>query len=40
MNEKGNQYAIAALKAKRGEMAGEIQRTKQMLAYRQEQSAH
>jgi hypothetical protein len=40
MNEKGNQYALAALKRKRGDMAGEIQRMKGMLAYRQEQLAH
>lgn len=40
MNDKGNQYAIAALKAKRGELAGEIQRMKSMLAYRKEQLAH
>jgi hypothetical protein len=39
-NEKGNQYALAALKRKRGDMAGEIQRMKGMLAYRQEQLAH
>jgi hypothetical protein len=39
-HQKGNAYALAALKRKRGEMLGEIVRMKRMLAYRQEQLAH
>ena len=40
MNEKGNRYALAALKDKRAETAGEIKRLKDMATYRQEQLAH
>jgi hypothetical protein len=39
MNDKSNQYALAALKRKRGDRAGDIQRMKGMLACRQEQLA-
>ncbi len=40
MNEKGNQYAIAALKDRRATLAGEIVRFKQGIHDRQEQLAH
>lgn len=40
MNEKGNQYAIAALKARRAEMSGEIKKLKDMVTYREEQLSH
>jgi hypothetical protein len=40
MNEKGNQYAIAALKDRRAAMAGEIKSLKDKLAYRQTELAH
>jgi hypothetical protein len=40
MNEKGNQYAIAALKDRRATLAGEIVKFKQGIRDRQEQLAH
>ncbi len=40
MNDKGNMYAMAALKARRAEMAGEIKQLTDMLAYRKEQLGH
>jgi hypothetical protein len=40
MNEKGNQYAIAALKDRRATLAGEIQRFKQGIRDREEQLTH
>lgn len=40
MNEKGNRYAIAALKDRRATLAGEIERFKQGIRDRQEQLSH
>jgi hypothetical protein len=40
MNDKGNQYAIAALKDRRATLAGEIVRFKQGIRDRQEQLSH
>ena len=40
MNEKGNKYAIAALKDRRATMAGEIVQMKEGIAYREEQPSH
>jgi hypothetical protein len=40
MNEKGNRYAIAALKDRRATMAGEIVQFKQGIADREEQLTH
>jgi len=40
MNEKGNQYAIAALKDRRATLAGEIVKFKQGIRDRQEQLSH
>jgi len=40
MNEKGNQYAIAALKDRRATLAGEIVRFKQGIRDREDQLAH
>lgn len=40
MNEKGNQYAIAALKDRRATLAGEVIRFKENIRYREEQLAH
>jgi hypothetical protein len=38
MNEKGNAYAIAALRANRAELLGEIMALKSRIAYLQEQN--
>jgi hypothetical protein len=40
MTPKANQYALAALKTRRAEMAGEIKSLKDKIIYRQEQLAH
>jgi hypothetical protein len=40
MNEKGNKYAIAALKDRRATLAGEIIKFKQGIQDRQDQLAH
>jgi hypothetical protein len=40
MNDKGNKYAIAALKDRRATLAGEIQRYKQGIRDREEQLTH
>jgi hypothetical protein len=40
MNDKGNQYAIAALKDRRATLAGEIVRFKQGIRDREEQLSH
>lgn len=40
MNEKGNRYAIAALKDRRATLAGEIVRFKEGIRYREEQLSH
>ena len=40
MNDKGNKYAIAALKDRRATMAGEIVRFKQGIRDREEQLSH
>lgn len=40
MNEKGNQYAIAALKDRRATLAGEIVKFKQSIRDRLEQLSH
>lgn len=40
MNEKGNRYAIAALKNRRATMAGEIVQMKEGITYREEQLSH
>jgi hypothetical protein len=40
MNEKGNRYAIAALKDRRATMAGEIIQMKEGIRYRDEQLTH
>lgn len=40
MNEKGNQYAIAALKDRRATLAGEVVAMKEGIRYRTEQLAH
>src|SRR4051794_4869425 len=40
MNEKGNKYAIHALKDRRATMAGEIVQMKEGIAYREEQLTH
>jgi hypothetical protein len=40
MNEKGNQYAIAALKDRRATLAGEIVKFKQDIRDRHEQLSH
>jgi hypothetical protein len=40
MNEKGNRYAIHALKDRRATMAGEIVQMKEGIAYREEQLSH
>ncbi len=40
MNEKGNQYAIAALKDRRATLAGEVEAMKEGIRYRLEQLAH
>jgi hypothetical protein len=40
MNEKGNRYAIAALKDRRATLAGEIETFKQGIRDRQEQLSH
>jgi hypothetical protein len=40
MNEKGNRYAIAALKDRRATMAGEIVQMKEGIRYREEQLSH
>jgi hypothetical protein len=39
-NEKGNRYAIHALKDRRATMAGEIVQMKEGIAYREEQLTH
>jgi hypothetical protein len=39
-NEKGNRYAIHALKDRRATMAGEIVQMKEGIAYREEQLSH
>jgi hypothetical protein len=39
-NEKGNRYAITALKDRRATLAGEIVRFKEGIRYREEQLAH
>ena len=40
MNEKGNKYALAALKGQRGSLAGEIAHLKKRLAWAEEQIRH
>lgn len=40
MNEKGNRYAIHALKVRRATLAGEIQQFKEGIRHRTEQLAH
>jgi hypothetical protein len=40
MNEKGNRYAIHALKDRPATMAGEIVQMKEGIAYREEQFSH
>jgi hypothetical protein len=40
MNEKGNRYAIAALKDRRATMAGEIIQMKEGIRYRDKQLTH
>lgn len=40
MNDKGNRYAIAALKDRRATLAGEIERFKQGIRDREEQLSH
>ena len=40
MNDKGNKYAIAALKDRRATLAGEIQRFKQGIRDREDQLSH
>jgi hypothetical protein len=40
MNEKGNRYAIAALKDRRATMAGEIVQMKEGIRDREEQLSH
>jgi hypothetical protein len=40
MNEKGNRYAIHALKDRRATMAGEIVQMKEGIRYREEQLSH
>jgi hypothetical protein len=40
MNEKGNRYAIAALKDRRATMAGEILQMNEGIRYRDEQLIH
>jgi hypothetical protein len=40
MNEKGNRYAIHALKDRRAMMAGEIVQMKEGISYREEQLSH
>jgi hypothetical protein len=40
MNEKGNRYAIHALKDRRATMAGEIVQMKEGISYREEQLSH
>jgi hypothetical protein len=39
-NEKGNRYAIHALKDRRATMAGEIVQMKEGISYREEQLTH
>ncbi len=40
MNEKGNQYAIHALKDRRATLAGEVKQFKDAIRHREEQLAH
>jgi len=40
LSERGNNYAIAALKNRRATLAGEIQQFKEGIRYREEQLAH
>jgi hypothetical protein len=40
MNEKGNRYAIHALKDRRATLAGEIVQVKEGIRYREEQLTH
>lgn len=40
MNEKGNRYAICALKDRRATMAGEIVQMKEGIRHREEQLTH